>query len=91
MVSDTYQSISRDFSDKPRDLARLLTISTKESGAWLHVLPAVLGNLSYDNFLRRTAVLPWGAIVCSRHDCRCGAVVEKTGYPGLGGSGAPEE
>lgn len=84
VVLKSYHSLLRNFSDQPRDLARLLAASTKEFSAWLHALPAAsLGNLLDNDSLRITLALRLGAPVGTRHKCRCGAVVEETGHRGL--------
>jgi hypothetical protein len=64
--------------------ARILATATRESGLWLHALPSPsLGNLLDDNTLCISVALRIGAVVCLRHTCRCGSVVETSGHHGL--------
>ena len=66
------------------DKARLLACAAKNSGAWLHALPAApLGNLLNDNALRISVGLRLGARLYLPHPCRCGAVVDELGHHGL--------
>ena len=66
------------------DKARLLACSAKNSGAWLHAIPAApLGNLLDDNALRISVGLRLGARLCLPHPCRCGAAVDEYGHHGL--------
>ncbi|GAU97252.1 hypothetical protein RvY_08579 [Ramazzottius varieornatus] len=64
--------------------ARLMAVSTKISGTWLHALPASsLGNLLDDNTLRISVGLWLGSRLCQPHMCRCGEVVDEYGLHGL--------
>src|SRR5208337_5510036 len=64
--------------------ARLLGVSSKESGAWLHALPSVIfGNLLDNDSLRIAVALRFGAAVCAPHICRCGSPVDCNGVHGL--------
>lgn len=72
------------FLGRPLDLARVYASATKESGAWLHALPASsLGNLLDDDSLKVAVALHLGAPVCAQPECRCGAVVAASGHQGL--------
>ena len=82
MTKGIYDGLLRvaDLNDK----ARLLACSAKNSGAWLHALPAApLGNLLDDNALRIAVGLRLGSRLCLRHSCRCGATVDEFGHHGL--------
>ena len=51
--------------------ARLLAVSTKESGAWLHALPISSVGLRMDDNTVRVAVgLRLGSTLCRPHTCR---------------------
>ncbi|CAM1312028.1 Uncharacterised protein r2_g2239 [Pycnogonum litorale] len=64
--------------------ARLLAASTKESGAWLHALPAASLGLLMDNNCTRISVgLRLGIPLCEPHTCDCGQLVDKFGHHGL--------
>ncbi|CAM1323772.1 Uncharacterised protein r2_g3246 [Pycnogonum litorale] len=64
--------------------ARLLAASTKESGAWLHALPAAsLGFLMDNNCTRICVGLRLGIPLCEPHTCHCGQLVDKFGHHGL--------
>jgi hypothetical protein len=64
--------------------ARLLAVSTKESGMWLNALPIpTLGNLLDNDALRVSIALRLGAKVCNPHRCRCGKNVDVHGRHGL--------
>ncbi|GAU99276.1 hypothetical protein RvY_10302 [Ramazzottius varieornatus] len=64
--------------------ARLMAVSTKTSGTWLHALPvSSLGNLLDDNTLRISFGLRLGSRLCQPHMCRCGEVVDQYGLHGL--------
>ena len=71
----------------PDDLtrARLLAVSTKESGAWLNALPiASLGLRMDDNTIRVAVGLCLGSTLCCPHPCQhCGAEVDHLGIHGL--------
>ena len=57
--------------------ARLLSVSTKESGAWLRALPVSALGLRVDDDTVRVAVgLRLGTAICGPHSCqRCGLAV----------------
>eukprot|EP00731_Ephydatia_muelleri_P038823 Em0928g2a len=65
--------------------ARLLAVSRKESGAWLHAVPNSSLGLRMDNETVRVAVgLRLGVALCSPHSCQhCGATVDQFGLHGL--------
>ena len=65
--------------------ARLLSVSTKESGAWLRALPVSGMGLRMDDSTVRVAVgLRLGTAVCGPHSCqRCGATVDALGRHAL--------
>ena len=71
----------------PSDLvrARLLAVSAKESGAWLHALPISNLGLRMDDDTVRVAVgLRLGSPLCRPHFCQhCGAAVDHLGLHGL--------
>ena len=63
--------------DAPDDMARarLLAVSAKESGAWLHAFPiSILGLRMDDNTVRIAMGLRLGSTLCRPHVCQhCGA------------------
>jgi hypothetical protein len=64
--------------------ARLLSVSTRESGSWLHALPSSsLGNRLDDDSLRVAVALRLGASICAPHICPCGKLVDILGHHGL--------
>ena len=65
--------------------ARLLAVSTKESGAWLNALPiASLGLRMDDNTVRVAVGLRLGSTLCRPHACQhCGVEVDHLGSHGL--------
>ena len=68
----------------PVNKARLLAVSSKESGAWLRALPAAsIGNLLDDNSLRIAVALRLGAPVSNRHQCVCSKSADPMGYHAL--------
>ena len=71
----------------PNDLARarLLAVSTRESGAWLNALPiSSLGLRMDDNTIRVAVGLRLGSSLCSPHTCQhCEAEVDQLGIHGL--------
>ena len=71
----------------PDDMARarLLAVSTKESGAWLHALPiSSVGLRMDDNTVRVAAGLQLGSTLCRPHTCQhCGADVNHLATHGL--------
>ena len=74
------QSASSD-----EDCARLLVVSTKESGAWLHALPITTLGLRMDDESVRIAVgLRLGTAICGPHQCcHCGFTVDTLGRHAL--------
>jgi len=71
----------------PDDMARarLLAVSTKESGAWLQALPITSLGLRMDDETIRVAVgLRLGSTLCRSHTCQhCGAEVDRLATHGL--------
>lgn len=67
------------------DKARLLAVSEKESGHWLHSLPSLnIGTLLDATVLRIAICLRLGTKICERHTCRgCGYHVDELGRHGL--------
>ena len=66
------------------DRARLLAVSTPESGLWLDASPsAALGNHLSDDTLRISVALRLGIDICQPHTCKCKAQVEANGHYGL--------
>lgn len=64
--------------------ARLLAVSSPESGAWLNALPvASLGTLLDNESFRIAIGLRLGSPVCAKHHCKCGSVVNEEGLHGL--------
>ena len=65
--------------------ARLLAVSTKEYGAWLHALPiSSVGLRMDDNTVRVAAGLQLGSTLCCPHTCQyCGADVNHLATHGL--------
>ena len=64
--------------------ARLLSTATKESGAWLNVLPIPhLGTKLDDDSIRIATGLRLGADIVMEHTCVCGASVDRKGTHGL--------
>ena len=61
--------------------ARLLAVSTKESGVWLRALPvSSLGLRIDDNTVRIAVALRLGISVCGPHQCQhCSAMVDEFG------------
>ena len=75
--------LSRAGNDEER--ARLLSVSTKESGAWLRALPvSALGLRMDDNTVRVAVGLRLGTAICGPHSCqRCGSAVDELGRHAL--------
>ena len=67
------------------DPARLLAVSTPESGTWLNALPVEpLGKLLLDSHLRIAVALRLGLDICRPHECcHCNPQVEADGRHGL--------
>ena len=84
VVSSTAESL---LEGAPDDItrARLLAVSTKESGAWLHALPiSSLGLRMDDNTVRVAVGLRLGSSLCRPHTCQhCGADVDQLATHGL--------
>ncbi|XP_069358665.1 uncharacterized protein [Maniola hyperantus] len=66
------------------DKARILAVSEKESGHWLHALPShSLGTILDQTALRVAVCLRLGIKVCEPHYCPCGSPVDRFGHHGL--------
>ena len=78
VVSSTAKCLLERASDDVTR-ARLLAVSTKESGAWLHALPiSNLGLRMDDNTVRVAVGLRLGSTLCRPHTCQhCGADVDQ--------------
>ena len=64
--------------------ARLLAVSTKESSAWLNVLPVPhLGTKLDNDSIRIATGLRLGADIVAEHKCICGQTVDPSGHHGL--------
>ena len=74
-----------DTTTDPKDRARLLAASTKESGAWLNAQPITSLGLRMDDEVVRLAVgLRLGIPLCHPHTCcHCGTLVDKQATHGL--------
>ena len=74
-------------NNAPDDLsrARLLAVSAKESGAWLHAFPISNLGLRMDDDVIRVAIgLRLGSSLCRPHSCQhCGIAVDRFGLHGL--------
>ncbi|CAH2243580.1 jg12890 [Pararge aegeria aegeria] len=67
-----------------RDRARLLALSAKESGYWLHALPSAnLGTMLDQTTLSVVIGLRLGASIIQPHRCHCGDSVDTYGHHGL--------
>jgi hypothetical protein len=67
-----------------KDKVRLTGVSSKESGAWLKVLPASSLGTLLDNYSFRVAIsLRLGTLSCHPHVCPCGAALDNSGSHGL--------
>ena len=73
-----------DNSTSNNDKARLLAISSRDSGAWLHAVPcSETGTLLDDESLRIATALRLGAPAVAEHTCVCAAPVSRDGLHGL--------
>ena len=80
---DSQKATKKAENDEER--ARLLSVSTKESGAWLRALPVTALGLRMDDVTLRVAVgLRLGKAVCGPHTCQlCGSAVDVLGRHAL--------
>ncbi|XP_063386119.1 uncharacterized protein LOC134672146 [Cydia fagiglandana] len=68
----------------PQEKARILAVSERESGSWLHALPSSnFGTLLDNNTLRLAVGLRLGSNIVSPHRCPCGTFVDSLGHHGL--------
>ena len=75
---ETLKSQLYNSTNDPVAKARLLSVSTKEAGAWLNVLPAPhLGTKLDDTTVRIAIGLRLGANIVEEHRCICGALVHR--------------
>ena len=82
------EAVSAALLDQASDAitrVRLLAVSRKESGAWLHAIPNSSLGLRMDNeTIRVAAGIRLGVPLCSPHSCQhCGAAVDRSGLHGL--------
>lgn len=64
--------------------ARMLALTQKESGGWLHTLPSPhLGSLLDPDTLRIASGIRLGAKICEPYTCECGFPVDEYGTHGL--------
>ena len=64
--------------------ARMLALTQKESGGWLHILPSPhLGSLLDPDILRIASGIRLGAKICQPYTCVCGFPVDEYGTHGL--------
>jgi hypothetical protein len=82
-IKNTLQSLLNDSANYER--ARLLAVSEKESGHWLHALPSRnLGSVLDPSALRIAVCLRLGLKICEPHACsRCSQPVDSLGRHGL--------
>jgi len=74
-----------DDAENDEECARLLAVSTSESGAWLRAFPvSALGLRMDDNSVKIAAGLRLGTPVCGAHQCQhCSAMVSNLGRHAL--------
>ena len=83
LVAATVMSLL-DGAPSQQATARLLAVTTPESGAWLNALPISSLGLRMDDMMRITAGLRLGVAICHPHRCcSCGADVDSLGTHGL--------
>ncbi|XP_069360016.1 uncharacterized protein [Maniola hyperantus] len=79
----TFDTLLANANSK-KDRARLLAVSAKESGYWLHALPSAnLGTLLDHTTLSVLIGLRLGATINQPHRCHCGDCVDAFGHHGL--------
>ena len=83
-INATFKHLLNDTQD-PSTRARLLAVTTKESGAWLNTPPLSTVGLRMDKDTIRIAVgLHLGAKICKPHSCfQCGSPVDDKGTHAL--------
>lgn len=83
LVQQSFEKLLDQNSISDRDRARLLAVSQKESGHWLHAIPSSnIGTLLDDHSFRIAIGLRLGPI-CHIHQCHCGVEVDRLGHHGL--------
>ena len=84
LIAATVMSLL-DGAPSQQATARLLAVTTPESGAWLNALPiSSLGLQMDDDVMRIAAGLRLGVAICHPHQCcSCGADVDSLGTHGL--------
>ncbi|CAH2232343.1 jg26186, partial [Pararge aegeria aegeria] len=83
LVHVTQQSLNQNLTSA-KNRARLLALSTKESGHWLHAVPSKnLGTLLDNECFRVSIGLRLGTQLCIEHRCPCGKEVDSFGLHGL--------
>ncbi|XP_052741445.1 uncharacterized protein LOC128198735 [Bicyclus anynana] len=83
LVQLTHENLVQNLTSAV-DRARLLALSEKESGYWLHALPSKnLGTLLDNESFRVALGLRLGTPLCLEHKCPCGKEVSKFGIHGL--------
>lgn len=79
-----YKKLLSESESDPIVHSRLLASATKESGAWLGVLPSPsLGTFLDNQTFNICAGIRIGAKVCEPHTCVCGSDVDASGLHGL--------
>lgn len=83
-IKRNHKRLLEDCSD-PDERARILAVSERESGHWLHALPSrTLGTVLDPSALRIAICLRLGIKICETHlCCRCGQTVDTLGRHGL--------
>ena len=83
IVKSQYAAIMDSVTDA-KTKARLLSVSSKGSSAWLNAIPLPNLGLKLSNEqLRISIALRLGADVCLPYSCKCGAQVDSSGVHGL--------
>jgi len=84
LVEVQFNSLKKKLETLEKDLARLMRVSKKESGQWLHALPSTtFGNRLSNVHLSCTVALRLGAPCIQTHECICGDIADKFGHHSL--------